>query len=188
MVAESTEILRPIDQFGCLQASSGVTCSSVPTIALQEGAAGRGQQDLRHAGRFRLARVVAGQRLEDRIVLAVDRQQGRLVLAHGVHEQLAGHHQRFLVGQQDLLAGARGGQGRRQAGGADDGGHHGVGVRAGRDVAQGLLAVGNLGRQVGDHARQPRRGLGRLPTTARAGRKRRHWAASSSTRPCALRA
>ncbi|MNY79500.1 hypothetical protein D3C86_2201580 [compost metagenome] len=37
MVAESTEILRPIDHFGCLQASSGVTVSSVSTARLRKG-------------------------------------------------------------------------------------------------------------------------------------------------------
>jgi hypothetical protein len=46
--------------------------------------------------------------------------------AHRVQEQLAAHHQRFLVGQQQALAGAGRGQAGRQAGGADDGGHHGV--------------------------------------------------------------
>jgi hypothetical protein len=82
------------------------------------------------------------------------------VLAHGVHEQLAGHDQRFLVRQQDFLAGARRGQGRGQAGGADDGGHHGVGVRAGSDVAQRLLAV-DVDRQAGQQLAQAGCRLGR---------------------------
>jgi hypothetical protein len=40
-------------------------------------------------------------------VFAVDRQQHGAGFVHRIHEQLAGHDQRFLVGQQHLLAGAR---------------------------------------------------------------------------------
>jgi hypothetical protein len=121
-------------------------------------------------------------------VLAVDRQQGRAVLAHGVHEQLAGHHQRFLVGQQDLLAGAGGGQGRRQAGGADDGGHHGVGVRRAGDARTGPASPYDTSvRQAGEQLAQARGGSARADHGAR-GRNARHWAASSSTRLCALSA
>ena len=37
MVAESTEILRPITQFGCAQASSGVTCRRLAGARVRNG-------------------------------------------------------------------------------------------------------------------------------------------------------
>ena len=44
-VAESTEIFRPITQFGCAQASSGVTRSRRAPIRVEERPARCGQQD-----------------------------------------------------------------------------------------------------------------------------------------------
>ena len=66
---------------------------------------------------------------------------------HGVHEQLAGHDQRFFVRQQDFFPSARRGQRRSKAGGADDGGHHGIGVGGASDGAQRRFAVLNFGAQ-----------------------------------------
>ena len=37
IVAESTEILRPMTQFGCAQAWSGVTASSVSSAQVRNG-------------------------------------------------------------------------------------------------------------------------------------------------------
>ncbi|MNM81371.1 hypothetical protein D3C81_933730 [compost metagenome] len=71
------------------------------------------------------------------------------MLAHRVHEDGAGHHQRFLVGQQHALAGTRGGQRRAQPGGADDRGHHGVGLRVGGDRLQFGFAVADFGSDTG---------------------------------------
>ena len=80
MVAESTEILRPITQLGWAQASSGVTWRSVAGSRVRNGPAGRGEDDLLDP------RVPGGrvfrQRLEDRRMLAVDRQQRRAALLH----------------------------------------------------------------------------------------------------------
>lgn len=69
------------------------------------------------------ASEVAGQALEDRIVLAVDRQQHSATLPNGLHEQGTGHDQRFLVGQQYLLARLHRSQRRTQAGSSDNRGH-----------------------------------------------------------------
>ncbi len=45
-----------------------------------------------------------GHALEDGVVFAVDRQQGRPPAAHGLHEEAPGHDQGLLVGEQDALA------------------------------------------------------------------------------------
>ena len=45
--------------------------------------------------------------LENRVVLAVDRQQTHAVFAHRARHHLAGDHQHFLVGERDILAGLR---------------------------------------------------------------------------------
>ncbi len=79
---------------------------------------------------------IGWQALEDGIVLAVDRQQLAPPSRTRGHEQSAGQHQRFLVREQDALAGSRRRQRRLEAGGADDRGHHRVGFGQGRDSAQ----------------------------------------------------
>ncbi len=201
MVAESTEILRPITQFGWAQASSGVTCAERVRRARAERAARGGQDDLVDAPRpgGRILR----QRLEDRRMLAVDGQQRRPALAHRAHEQLAADHQRLLVGQQQPLAGARGGQARAKPGRADDGGHHGIArprarrssrwrprprarAWAGRSASACRPAAGHAARspsprtaartaRTGPAARRPwLRPIARTPRSARdAGRSRR---------------
>ena len=46
-----------------------------------------------------------------------------------LHDQRAGHHQRFFVGDRDRLAGFQGQPGPVKPGGPDDGGHHDVDFR-----------------------------------------------------------
>ncbi len=70
MVAESTEILAPMSQLGCAIASRGVTAA----MASRE----RSRNGPPEAVRMRRSTVSVGfapQRLEDRIVLGVHRQQ-----------------------------------------------------------------------------------------------------------------
>ncbi len=122
-------------QRGCAQACSGVTLRNIRGGRAQERPARRGEQHAPHAGG-----ATAAHALKDRVVLAVDRNQRRAALAHRLHEQRAGHDQRFLVRQQDALAGARGGEAGAQAGSADDRGHDRVDLRVRRDLAQRLLA------------------------------------------------
>ena len=92
----------------------------------------------RTPARAGIARVVRGQALEDRVVLAVDRQQRRAAFRDRVHEQRAAHHQRFLVGEQDALAGARRGERGGQARGADDRREHRVDLGQRRDRRRAL--------------------------------------------------
>ncbi len=75
--------------------------------------------------------------------------QHRAAAARGVDQQRARHHQRFLVRDQHVLAGARRRERRRQSGRADDGGHHDVDVGTGRDGVRAhrvrtALRVGQL--------------------------------------------
>ena len=104
IVAESTEILRPITQFGMRARLIGrhvrrARAAAASGTARRTRSAGCGARRRRRARRA----IVARQRLEDRVVLAVDRQQRRAARAHRVHEDRAGGHQRLLVGEQDFL-------------------------------------------------------------------------------------
>ncbi len=73
-------------------------------------------------------------------MFAVDRQQRGAMTAHRLHEQVAGHHQRFLVRQQHALAVARRGQRRQQAGRADNGRHDVLNAVQRRDPGQAVGA------------------------------------------------
>ena len=96
---------------------------------------------------YHVARVAVRHRLENRIVLAVDRQQQRTGTAHLRHEYFPGHHKRFLVGKQDPLSCARRSQCWRQAGSTDDRGHHRIDFWQRRDPDQGLGTVKHLSAQ-----------------------------------------
>ena len=87
-------------------------------------------------------------------MFTVDRKQKRTMLAYRPHEQLAGHDQHFLVGQQDLLARPHCGQRRFESGGADNGRHHRIDLGMGRHLAQRVDPVAHRGRQVGMAAAQ----------------------------------
>ena len=105
-VAESTEILRPIFHFGCAQASSGVTLSKRASAVLRNGPP-EAVRITRVTPRAAVAgQIAAGHALENRVVLAVDGNESASRAAHLVHQQPAGHDQRFLVGEQHALAGA----------------------------------------------------------------------------------
>jgi hypothetical protein len=66
--------------------------------------------------------------LEDGVVLAVDGQKHCTRGTHSVHEQWASHDQRFLVGQQQPLARARGSERGAQARCTNDRGHDAIGI------------------------------------------------------------
>ena len=162
-----------------------------------ERAAGGGQHDPLHR-----APIAVGQRLEDRVVLGIDRQQGGAGLAHRAQHHLAGADQRLLVGQRH--ARRRGGSrpASRQAGRAGDRGHRPVGRQARRPrpppparraVSMPVPASASTqrrrtrrdrrSRRVRRRARAPARRAAptlRPPTSART-RKRSGSAASSST-------
>ena len=115
-----------------------------PFGIIAERAAGGGQQQLLDTDRRQAITMLGRQALEDGIVLGIDRQQGRPVLFHRIHEQLPGTHQRFLVGQQHALAGPHRRQCRQQASRTDDGGHHAIDFRRLADVDQRLLTMAYL--------------------------------------------
>jgi hypothetical protein len=79
------------------------------------------------------------QDLKDRVVLGIDRKQGRTTAGHLGHHEFAGADQGLLVGQGDHGAASDRRQGRRQTGRADDRGHDPVGRALGR-FDQGLRA------------------------------------------------
>ena len=122
-------------------------------------------------------------------MLAVDGQQLRAALLHGRKEQVAADHQRFLVGQQQPLARARGRQARGQARSADDSRHHGVDRLMGRHFFQRKLArqhLGRAGRLPGPSA--PARGPAPSPAmTANCGRNCAHCCSIRSTCVAALK-
>ncbi len=66
---------------------------------------GGGQDEAAH-----LAGLLPAQALPDGAVLAIHRQDRDAVVARGLHDEVAGHHQRLLVGQRDGFPGANGGQ------------------------------------------------------------------------------
>jgi hypothetical protein len=80
-------------------------------------------------------------------VLAVDGDQRRAALANGLHEQRAGHDQRFLVREQDPLARERCREAGTEARGTDDRRHDRVDVGVRCNVAQRLLAGQNFCRR-----------------------------------------
>ncbi|VVN65932.1 hypothetical protein PS685_04732 [Pseudomonas fluorescens] len=92
---------------------------------------------------------VPRQALENRVVFAVDGQQYRTAATHGLHKQVAGHHQRFFVGQQDLLAGIDRRQCRAQACGTDNCRHHRIHFRSRRNLTQALLTYQYFGIEPG---------------------------------------
>ena len=153
-VAESTVIFGPMAQFGCLSASAGVTCAS------RSGGQSRNAPPLAVSTIRRTpACGMALEALEDRAVLAVHRQEFRAVLPGRGHDELAGEHENFLRGEGEVLARGEGGEGGLEAGGADDGDEHEVGLgqlgerdepaQAAVQLGAGRKAAGGLGRGVG---------------------------------------
>ena len=168
-VAESIEIFGPICQVGCRSASSGVTSASSRRDLPRNGPA-RGGQD--HPAD--LLRPPAAQRLEDRRVLAVDRQDRRPPAAGQVHDQRAGDDQGLLVGQGDGLARLERRPGPSQPRGADDRGEDPVGLGSADHPVDRRRGPASTSTPVPaqlavDARRRPRVGQGDEP---RAGRRR----------------
>ena len=97
--------------------------------------------------------VLAHQTLEDGRVLAVNGQDGGVVLRGQVANQLASHHQRLLVGQGNGLVGLDGMDGGRQTGEAYHGRQHDVDGAGLHDLVQSLRTGIHL--HVGQVAHQP---------------------------------
>ncbi|MNZ91044.1 hypothetical protein D3C78_1100180 [compost metagenome] len=103
------------------------------------------EQDTSHTYLRQATGIIAGQTLEDCVVLAVDRQQYGTAALHGLHKQGARHDQRLFIGQQHLLARLNRRQGRAQTRRADNRGHHGIDLRGCRHLAQSGLAFEYFG-------------------------------------------
>ncbi len=108
-----------------------------------EWAAAGGQDDPAH-----LIDPSARQTLKDRIMLAVDRQDRGARGAGNRRHQFARRHQRFLIGQRNVVSGRQGGHCWRETRGADDRGHDEVG-RTLRDFNQRLGTGGDFDAGVG---------------------------------------
>ena len=111
-----------------------------------ERPARRGQDQPAH-----LRRIAPVQALVDGVVLAVDRQHVDAVGPGQVHHQAAGHHQHFLVGERDALAGADRRDHRLERGRAGRRAQHGVDVVA-RDQVDQRLRSGAAQVEVGGRA------------------------------------
>ena len=94
---------------------------------VEERAAGRRQDDARHPLGLREI-----EHLKDRVMLGIDRQQRRAAAPHFRLDEIPGADQALLVRERNDRPLPHGTQGRLQAGGADDPGHHPVGRPVGR--------------------------------------------------------
>jgi len=134
--------MSTIQNIAILGATGSIGASTLDVIA-------------RHPSRFRVAALTANrqvdelaarerrQALEDRVVLAVDRQQHRAADPHLLHENRPCDDQRLLVGEEEFLARCRRGERRAQPRRADDGGHDAVDARQRRDLDQSFLSGEN---------------------------------------------
>ena len=86
---------------------------------------------------------LAAERLKDRIVLAVDRQEPGANVSRGAHEGRAGADEAFLVGESDSSAPRERGMRRLYASGTGDGAEDQIGGPP-RRFHNGLRAGGNL--------------------------------------------
>ncbi len=101
MVAESMLILAPIDHTGWRKAASGEATSISSSVAVRNGPPEAVRMIFSTAARF-----AVGQRLENRVVLRIDRQQRRPGLPDRIQHHVAGTDQGFLVGQPNVGAAA----------------------------------------------------------------------------------
>ena len=105
-----------------------------PHLVLRPGterSAGCGENKAPH-----LHRVASFQALENRVVLAVHRENPAAKVTRGRHDQLTGDHEHFLAGQRDVFAGLERGEGRTQPPRAHDGDQHHVRAFPGGQLLQ----------------------------------------------------
>ena len=115
-------IFGPIDQLGCLQGLFERGRAHRFERPGAERAAGGGDHDAADV----LARAGA-ERLEDRVVLGIDRQHARAVGSSRTHEHSAGADEALLVGERNGRAPLGGGERGLQPDRAADRSHHPVG-------------------------------------------------------------
>ena len=77
-------------------------------------------------------------------MFAVDGKNPDSVFSSLVLHQLAGHDHRLFICQGNVFSTADGGEGREEAGGADDGGNHQFGIEFGGDGGNSFFTGQNL--------------------------------------------
>ena len=91
-----------------------------------------------------LAAIFTDERLEDCTMLAIDRQDRRMVLLREFADDLTGHNEGFLVGQRDRLTGFYGFDGRAQTCVSDHGCHNDVDGRHSDHLGNRVRACPNF--------------------------------------------
>ena len=92
---------------------------------------------------------MAFQRLENRTMFAVDREDAHAMFARFLLHQLPRHDHRFFIGQGDLLAAPDGRQRGHEAGAADDRGDDQFGFWRRGDLTQALRSIQDFNGQSG---------------------------------------
>ena len=138
-VAEFVVTTRPMSQVGCASASAGVTSASDSRERPRNG-----PPDAVSTSRRTSERVARAQRLGDRGVLGVDRDDLARLRDRG-HE-IAADDQRLLVREREGAAGLERGERGAEPHGAGDAVEHHVGL----DVAHELLGLVGAERGVLD--------------------------------------
>ncbi len=124
MVAESTEILRPMLKLGVLARLRRGDSPQRSRVALAKRPARGRQDDAVHA--LRPGAAVFRQALENGRVLAINGQQRAAMVLHGLHKQGTANHQGLFIGQEQPFARPRSRQARGQACSADNRAHDGI--------------------------------------------------------------
>jgi len=109
---------------------------------------------------FDLVHATAAKALVDRIVLAVDGQQGLGLTAGFGGDELAGDDQAFLIGQSHRFAGFDRFVGGFESGDADDGADHEIDIGLGCDADGSCGAMNNFGFGESGGAKFPTQGVG----------------------------
>ncbi len=123
-VAESTEILRPMFQRGCAQAWAGVATAIASALQFRNGPPEAVSSRRRTPRGAVPATKLGGRHWKIALCsLSIGISSAPEAL-HRRQQQRAGHHRRFLVGEQQTLAGRGRRQRRAQPGRAADRGHH----------------------------------------------------------------
>ena len=140
-VAESMVIFRPICQVGWLRACSTVACST-----FSAGQSRSAPPEAVMTTFSTSSALTGGQALEDGRVLAVHRQDGHARRTRRGHDDRAGHHQRFLVGDGQGRPALDGRQRRGQARRAHHAREQNVRPAEANQLGHGLRAGQHLGQ------------------------------------------
>ena len=154
-VAESIEILPPMSQVGCASASSTVTSASSARVRPRNGPPEAVSDEL-----VDRARPLAGEQLVQRGMLGVDGQDLRAGRLRERHHELAADDERLLVGEREVDPLPERGDGRAEAGGADERVEHEVGARLEHEPHEPLGAAQHLAVGPGLGGARARVGIG----------------------------